>query len=249
VYGLPPDRIGGTRAESLTYSTVEQSTLQVIEALRPWLVRLETAFFDILPQNRYVRFNSDALLKTDLKTRTEIYQIQRNIGMRSIDEIRDQEDMEPLAGGQGNENIPLEVMVAMARSIRGIPNSMLHQTTLEMDLAADKLQELEKQGLAQPDVPGQPAVPSSNQMLGQIISSQRHYGGTREERDDADLIWQFLEARRARIRVQEKRRADGPDYVGAWIPSRRELVMSGINGGSNGGGSGRSNRDGLDGHW
>jgi hypothetical protein len=45
-----------------TGNTVEQSTLQVIEALRPWIVRLENAFFSLLPANRYARFNSDALL-------------------------------------------------------------------------------------------------------------------------------------------------------------------------------------------
>jgi len=223
VYGLPPDRIGGTRAESLTYSTVEQSTLQVIEALRPWLVRLETAFFEILPANRYCRFNSDALLKTDLKTRTEIYDLQRKMGMRNVDEIRDTEDMEPLPGGQGNENVPLDVMVAMARSIRAVPNSMMNQITLEMDLAADKLQELEEEGLAQPDVPGQPAVPSSSSMLGQVISSQRHYGATREERDDADLIWSFLELRR---RQQAARKKNMPEFIGPWIPDKRELVLS-----------------------
>jgi len=224
VLGLPPDRIGGTRGDSLTYNTVEQSTLQVIEALRPWLVRLETAFFSILPQNRFVRFNADALLKTDLKTRTEIYQIQRKIGLRSVDEMRDQEDMEPLPGGAGNEFIPLDVMVAMARSIRGVPKSMMPAITLEMDLAADKLQELEEQGLAQPDVPGQPAVPSSSSMLGQVISSQRHYG-TREERADAELIHAFLQARAAADRAQRKRDG-GPEFVGAWIPDKRDLVLS-----------------------
>jgi HK97 family phage portal protein len=242
VLGLPPDRIGGTRGDSLTYNTVEQSTLQVIEALRPWLVRLETAFFDILPQNRYCRFNSDALLKTDLKTRTEIYKLQRDMGMRNVDEIRDLEDLEPLAGGAGNENIPLEVMVAMSRSIRGIPKSMAGSLDLEMDLAADKLEELAKEGLAAPDVPGQPAVPSADQMLGQIIGSQRHYG-TREERDDADLIISFLEARRAALRARQSRHEDGPDYVGAWIPDRRELVLSGANG-SNGNGHGGDGGDG-----
>ena len=68
------------RATVCHYSTQEQSTLQMIEALRPWLVRLEHAFFALLPANRYVRFDSDALLKTDLKTRTEIYGLQRTIG-------------------------------------------------------------------------------------------------------------------------------------------------------------------------
>jgi Phage portal protein len=240
VLGLPPDRIGGTRGDSLTYNTVEQSTLQVIEALRPWLVRLETAFYDLLPSNRYCRFNSDALLKTDLKTRTEIYQMQRSFGMRSVDEIRDTEDLEPLPGGAGNEFIPLDVMVAMARSIRGIPKSMLPATVLEMDLAADKLQELEHEGLAKPDIPGQPVVPSSSQMLGQVIGSQRHYG-TREEREDADLIWNFLQARLAAARAKE-RQAGGPDYVGAWIASRRDLVLNGS--GGNNGGSGHHGGDG-----
>src|SRR5580765_1367698 len=226
ILNLPPDRIGGTRGDSLTYNTVEQSTLQVIEALRPWLVRLETAFFGILPQNRYCRFNSDALLKTDLKTRTEIYHTQREMGLRSVDEIRDLEDLEPLPGGAGNEFIPLEVMVAMARSIRGIPKSMESSIDLEMDLAADKLQELAKQGLAQPTPGDMPQVPSAGQELGQIIASQRHYGGTREEREDAQLILDFLEMRRrAKAAVKES----PPEFVGAWIPSRQDLVLSGTN--------------------
>jgi HK97 family phage portal protein len=229
VLNLPPDRIGGTRGDSLTYNTVEQSTLQVIEALRPWLVRLETAFFQLIPQNRYCRFNSDALLKTDLKTRTEIYKMQRDMGMRPIDEIRDTEDMEPLPGGAGNENIPLEVMVAMARSIRGIPKSMQSSIELEMDLAADKLHELAAEGLAEPDAPT--AVPSASQELGQIIAAQRHYG-SREEREDADLITAWLDGRRRQLAA---RPAKVPEFVGAWIPDRRELVM---NGNGNGNGSG-----------
>lgn len=220
VLHLPPDRIGGTRGDSMTYSTVEQGALQVIEALRPWLVRLETAFFDILPANRYCRFDSDALLKTDSKTRTEIYKIQRDMGLRTTDELRDLEDLEPLPGQAGGENIPLEVMVAMARSIRGIPNSMLKSITLEMDLAADKLQELQKEGLAKPDDLVMPTVPGPDQMLGQIIGSQRSHDPG--ERADANLIWDWLAARRA-ARGADMPRV-GPEYVGAWIPSRHELV-------------------------
>ncbi len=236
VLGLPPDRLGGTRGDSLTYNTVEQSTLQVIEALRPWLVRLETAFYDILPSNRYVRFDSDALLKTDLKTRTDIYQAQRNIGMRTTDEIRDLEDLPPLPGKAGGENIPLEVMVAMSRSIKGIPNSMLNAITLEMDLAVAKLEEMEKQGLAADS--GQP-IPGPDTLLGQVIGQQRS-ARTREERDDAQLVMDFLESRRA---ARRNRPRVEPEYVGAWIPSKRELVLSGTGGhapgsvnGSNGNG-------------
>ena len=143
VYGLPPDRVGGKRGDSLTYSTVQQGALQIIEALRPWMVRLETAFFNILPANRLVRFNSDALLKTDLAERANIYKTWRDIGFKTVDEMRDTEDLEPLPKQMGTDTIPLDAIVAMARSVRAIPNTMLPQVTLEQRLLVEYLQELQ----------------------------------------------------------------------------------------------------------
>lgn len=227
VYGLPPDRVGGTRGDSLTYNTVEQSTLQVIEALRPWMVRLETAFSTLLPANRYVRFNSDALLKTDLKTRTDIYNVQRNMGLRSIDELRDEEDLPPLPNGAGVENIPLEILVAMSRSIRGIPKSMLPAITLEIDLAADRLEKLQKEGIAEPD--SEPAAKSPSAILGSIVASQRDIGEL-----GADEIISLLRraAREGRSASENKEK---PDYLGPWIPSKSDLAsLAGMNGNGNG---------------
>jgi HK97 family phage portal protein len=240
VYGLPPDRVGGTRGDSLTYSTVEQGTLQIIEALRPWMVRLEHAFFSLIPANRYVRFDSDALLKTDLQTRTDIYLKQRNMGLRTIDEIRDLEDLEPLPGGVGNESIPLEVIVAMGRTTRGIPKSLMPQIVLEMDLAVDRLTKMQKSGLAAPNV--NPATISPESMLGRVVGTQRDAGG-QQGREDADTILEFLSANPDRVGqlVSLARRwgsTEEPDYLGAWIPSPRDLVLNGSNG-SNGNGHGR----------
>lgn len=212
-----------------TGNTVEQSTLQVIEALRPWLVRLETAFFGLLPQNRYVRFNADALLKTDLKTRTEIYAQQRAIGLRNIDELRDQEDLEPLPGAAGGENIPLEVMVAMARSIRGIPNSMLSGLTLEMDLAADRLEKLQQEGLAAPDA--EPAANSTAAMLGSVISAQRDM-----DPEDAAVLDAIM-AKYAKRQRKQRGPAVDPVFIGPWIPSDADLErLVAANGNGNGGG-------------
>ena len=142
VYGLPPDRVGGKRGDSLTYSTVQQGALQIIEALRPWIVRLETAFYRLLPQNRYVRFSTDALLKADLAERANIYKVWREIGFKSVDEMRDTEDLEPLPNKVGSDNIPLEAVVAMSRSTRAIPNTLLPQVTLEQRLLYEYLQAL-----------------------------------------------------------------------------------------------------------
>jgi HK97 family phage portal protein len=211
-----------------TGNTVEQSTLQVIEALRPWLVRLESAFFGLLPQRRYTRFNADALLKTDLKTRMDIYQIARNIGLRTTDELREMEDLEPLPGAAGGETIPLEVMVAMSRSIRGIPNSMLPGLTLEMDLAADRLQKLQGAGLAAPGT--EPAAMSPEQLLGNILGSQRGAGGD----SDLALIAAWLRSQQG---IRQRGPAAEPEFVGPWVPDDRELAAAcSGNGNGNGGG-------------
>jgi HK97 family phage portal protein len=155
ILDLPPNRVGGKSGDSLTYNTVEQNQLQVIEALRPWLCRLEWAFADLLPQRRVVAFNTDALLKTDLKTRTEIYQIQRNIGLRSTDELRELEDLPPLPKGAGGESLPLQLMVSMAQRAGALPKSMLDQVVLLMDLAGNKLEGLQKQGMTKTPAGGE----------------------------------------------------------------------------------------------
>ena len=152
IYDLPPNRVGGKSGDSLTYSTVEQNQLQVIEALRPWLVRLEYGFANLLPSRRVVAFNTDALLKTDLKTRTEIYQIQRTIGLRTTDELRELEDLPPLPDKAGSEALPLQLMVSMAQRAGALPKTMLDQVVLLMDIAGNKLENLQKQGLTKKPV-------------------------------------------------------------------------------------------------
>lgn len=100
IYGVPPEMIGGETANSLTYSTVELNQIQFLtNTLRPWLVRLETAFSSLLPRPQYVKFNADAMIRADTKTRWEVHQIARTIGAESVNEIRTHEDREPIAGG------------------------------------------------------------------------------------------------------------------------------------------------------
>ena len=103
-------------------SNVESEQISFLgETLRPWLVRLETAFYGLLPGNRYCRFNADAMVRTDMKTRHEIYQIDRSIGLQTVDEIRQIEDMPPLPRKLGDDEIPLLISSDIARSGKAIP--------------------------------------------------------------------------------------------------------------------------------
>lgn len=145
ILNLPPDRIGGTRGDSLTYNTTEQSTLQIIEACRPWLVNMEQRFtMLLLPRNRMCRFYTDALLKTDLEARINMYQVMRNMGLRNVNELRDLEDLPPIPGEIGNEWLPLTTMNALGTRAGVIPKSFMKAVVLEMDVATDRLIKLEK---------------------------------------------------------------------------------------------------------
>jgi HK97 family phage portal protein len=108
IYGVPPEKIGGTSGGPLTYNTVEQHSIDMMQwVARPWCVKLEAAFYKLLPRPQYVRFNLDAGVRTDVLTRYRTYAIARQIGLLSIDEIRELEDREPLPGGEGKEFAPL----------------------------------------------------------------------------------------------------------------------------------------------
>jgi 2'-5' RNA ligase len=185
-----------------TGNTTEQSSLQLIDALRPWLCRLELAFFDLLPARRVVRFNTDALLKTDLEARTNIYQTQRNIGLRTIDELRELEGLEPLPQGIGQEAMPLVLMNAMATRAGGIPKTLLPSIALEMDLAADRLENLEKIGLGTPDAPP-PLTQDAATFLAGLVNINRSY----KHNEAGQAAGQLLQNIENRLRQLEEDRA------------------------------------------
>lgn len=108
IYGVPPEDVGGDPGGSLTYSTVEMNQIKLAtQTLRPWLVRLETAFSLLMPVRQYVKFNIDAMIRTDLKTRYEAHQLALDSGWRNVDETRAIEDLPPLPNGQGQVYKPV----------------------------------------------------------------------------------------------------------------------------------------------
>lgn len=94
---------------SLTYSNrVDRSLDLLTYAVLPWVRKLEELLTSNIARPQTVRFNTNGLLRADPKTRHEMYRIDREIGLYSIDELRALEDLPPLPNGQGADYSPLK---------------------------------------------------------------------------------------------------------------------------------------------
>lgn len=119
IFGIPPEMIGGESAGSLTYSTVELNQIQFLtNTLRPWITRFEQAFSALLPKPQYVKFNIDAMIRVETKTRWEVARIAREIGAKNADEIRALEELPPIPGGLGQDYAPLKMTPASTQGAK-----------------------------------------------------------------------------------------------------------------------------------
>lgn len=98
IYHVPPEEIGGTvSGSSLTYATLEMNDLKFTRrSLLPLTVRLELALADLLGDGRYAKFNLDAYVRTDLRSRMVAHEIALRTGLETQDEGRALEDRAPL---------------------------------------------------------------------------------------------------------------------------------------------------------
>lgn len=101
-FGVPPEEIGGTSGNSLTYSTLEgRSTHLVKHALLRWIVRWEAALTALWhseggPENGRIKLNVKGLLRGSTKERYDSYAVALDKGFMTVDEVRALEDLPPL---------------------------------------------------------------------------------------------------------------------------------------------------------
>lgn len=105
IFRVPPHMVADlSRA---TYSNIEKQDLFFVKhAIRPWLKRFEAAIArDLLgPGQYFVKFNVDALLRGDIKTRTEAQRIQFTHGALTLNEWRGMENRNPIGAEVGDEH-------------------------------------------------------------------------------------------------------------------------------------------------
>ena len=107
MFNIPPHFLRDL--ERATFSNIEQQAIEfVVYTLRPWLVRWEQRLaVDLIPgEDRtiyYPHFSVEGLLRGDIQSRNQAYQIAKQNGWMNADEIRELEDMNPLPDGKGQE--------------------------------------------------------------------------------------------------------------------------------------------------
>lgn len=104
IYRVDPSDVGGESGNSLTYSTLEMNQIKFqTRALQPIFTRLEHHLSRLLPDFHYVKFNPDALVRTDTKTRAEVMKLQLESGLLVNDEGRELEERPKLTAQQKAE--------------------------------------------------------------------------------------------------------------------------------------------------
>lgn len=105
IYRIRPEKIGGESGNSMTYSNVESANLAFYtETLQPWIVSLERAMSALRPRGRYVKFNADAFLRTDTITRWKAHDMSIRMGVKSVNEVRQLENL-PGIGPEGDRHL------------------------------------------------------------------------------------------------------------------------------------------------
>ncbi len=101
VFRIPPHMLGAPSADSMTYSNVEQESIEFVRySLTPWLRRIELAISDdrdLAFERQFVQFEVDGLLRADAARapRSTAAPSTRSQGWMSRDEVRRLEDLPP----------------------------------------------------------------------------------------------------------------------------------------------------------
>ena len=105
MFRIPPHMLADL--DRATFSNIEHQDLQFLKyTLVPWLTRWEQrANLSLLSEDEreqgyYFKFNFDALLRGDIKSRWEAYRTAREIGGMNANEIRELEDRDAYPGGE-----------------------------------------------------------------------------------------------------------------------------------------------------
>lgn len=113
LFGIPPHMAGDTEKTTSWGTGIEQQTIGFVTfVLMPWLVNIEQSIWrDLLTEKErkdyYAKFNSDAIIRGDLKSRYQAHEIGLKNKFLVVNEVRDMENRNPVDwGDEPNEEKP-----------------------------------------------------------------------------------------------------------------------------------------------
>lgn len=127
MFNIPPHLVGDL--EKATFSNIEQQSIEFEKfTIRPLVTKIEAVFNTSLlteqeqRQGYYFKFNTDALLRGDIKSRYEAYAIAVTNAIKSPNECRALEDDEEYEGGD-DKWMPLNMQNISNPKQGGTPNA------------------------------------------------------------------------------------------------------------------------------
>lgn len=101
-FDVPADLIdGAVSGSSVTYANITQRNLQfLIMSLGPAVARREKALSALVPGGRFIKLNTDAILRMDPLTKAQVLQAEIGSRTRTPDEARALNNLEPLTEAQ-----------------------------------------------------------------------------------------------------------------------------------------------------
>ena len=97
LFRVPAYMIGDLSETTKLGSSIEEQNRVFYElTLLPYINRVETALTMLLPRNQFARIDVSGLLRANIKARYEAYNLGRNAGFLSVNEIRAKEDLSPV---------------------------------------------------------------------------------------------------------------------------------------------------------
>jgi HK97 family phage portal protein len=96
-FRCPPALLGVTTPGAMSYASVEMNGIHFVTyCLRPYIVKIEDAYSNLIPGDAFLKINVDGLLRSDLSTRYAAHSVGISSGFLTVDEARAYEDLPPL---------------------------------------------------------------------------------------------------------------------------------------------------------
>jgi hypothetical protein len=107
MFRVPLHMIQVSTPGAMSYASVEQNSINfVTHTLRPYIEKIEYAYSTLLPNEAFLKFNVDGLLRGDFTTRIQGYSLGLQAGFYSVNDVRRFEDLRPVDSGD-QHRVPL----------------------------------------------------------------------------------------------------------------------------------------------